>query len=48
MINNEDGSEATLKIEGESKSEDMAAALLSPETLEYLDENPNGRMACLV
>ncbi len=42
MINNEDGSEVTLKIEGESKSEDMAqaAALLSPETLEYLDENP--------
>ena len=43
MIGNEDGSEITLTIEGESKAEDMAqaASLISPETLEYLDENPN-------
>ena len=42
MIGNEDGSEITLTIEGESKAEDMAqaASLISPETLEYLDENP--------
>lgn len=42
LVTNNDGSESTLTIEGESTAEDMsqAAELLSPETLEYLDENP--------
>lgn len=42
LVTNKDGSESTLTIEGDSKAEDMAqaAALLSSETLEYLDENP--------
>ena len=42
MVTNDDGSEITLTVEGESKAEDMAqaAALLSPETLEFLDEKP--------
>ena len=42
LVSNNDGSETTLTIEGDSKSEDMAqaAVLLSPETLGYLDETP--------
>ena len=42
MVGNNDGSEITLTIEGESKAEDMAQAaiILSPMTLEYLDETP--------
>ena len=42
LVSNNDGSETTLTIEGDSKSEDMAqaAVLLCPETLGYLDETP--------
>ncbi len=42
LTSNNDGSEVSMQIQGECSAEDIqqAALILSPITLEYLDENP--------